>query len=172
MNWFIEIFEAKSDQARLVAILISAIVAVLVVLLNQWFNSRRARKETLIEKIEELYELSEEYVKACRELLLSVQDSKSKSHETTYNPPRDLQLALNGSINKIQMILGLYFHKNQFDPHDFYMWNMPIIEIAQKDKVMDEESYLMAWERSEKHIVNARHKLRTLCIDLMRKNGH
>lgn len=55
MNWFIEIFEETSDKARLITTVIAAIIAVSVVLINQWFNSKRARKETLIEKVEEMY---------------------------------------------------------------------------------------------------------------------
>ncbi len=69
MNWIIEIFADKSDQAKLVAILISAVVAIFVVLLNQWFVSRRSKRELLIEKIEELFSASNEYVSACRELM-------------------------------------------------------------------------------------------------------
>ena len=66
MNWILEVFSDKSDQARLVAIVISAVVAILVVLLNQWFLSRRSRRELLIEKIEELFSASNEYVSVCR----------------------------------------------------------------------------------------------------------
>lgn len=49
------IFEATSDQARLVTTIIAAAIAVTVVILTQWLNSRRARKEKLIGKIEAIY---------------------------------------------------------------------------------------------------------------------
>lgn len=55
MQWLSEIFESTSDQARLVTTLIAATIAICVVLLNQWYNSRRAKKDKLIEKIEETY---------------------------------------------------------------------------------------------------------------------
>ncbi|MBU1424551.1 MAG: hypothetical protein KKH12_15580 [Gammaproteobacteria bacterium] len=55
MQWLASIFEATSDQARLATTIIAAIIAIAVVLLNQWYNSKRARKETLIKKIEEIY---------------------------------------------------------------------------------------------------------------------
>lgn len=55
MQWLMGVFEASSDQARLVTTILAAIIAVSVVLLNQWFNTKRARKETLIKKIEEIY---------------------------------------------------------------------------------------------------------------------
>jgi len=51
INYFTDIFESTSDQARLVTTLIAALIAVVVVLANQWFNSRRAKKE----KIEEAF---------------------------------------------------------------------------------------------------------------------
>ncbi|MFY8351484.1 hypothetical protein AAEU29_13170 [Pseudoalteromonas sp. SSM20] len=55
MSYLINIFSENSDQAKLVTTIIAAIIAVAVVLLNQWFNSRRSRKEKLIDKIEEMY---------------------------------------------------------------------------------------------------------------------
>ena len=57
MQWLSEIYGSTSDQARLVTTLIAAVIAIMVVFINQWFNSRRARKEKLIEKLEELYSL-------------------------------------------------------------------------------------------------------------------
>jgi hypothetical protein len=55
MQWITDIFEAQSDKARLVTTIIAAIIAISVVLINQWFNSRRARKDKLIEKTEEYF---------------------------------------------------------------------------------------------------------------------
>lgn len=55
MNWLIEIFTSNSDKARLITTLLAAVIAVMVVLLNQSFNSKRAKKEKLINKLEEMY---------------------------------------------------------------------------------------------------------------------
>jgi len=55
MQWLSEIFESSSDQARLVTTLIAAFIAVAVVFVNQLFNTRRARKDKNIQKIEDLY---------------------------------------------------------------------------------------------------------------------
>jgi len=55
IQYLANIFSEQSDQARLVTTLIAAVIAVAVVLLNQWFNSKRARKDKIIEKIEETF---------------------------------------------------------------------------------------------------------------------
>ncbi len=55
MQWLTEIFNSSSDQARLVTTLIVAFIAFIIVFINQWFSSRRARKDKLIEKLEQMY---------------------------------------------------------------------------------------------------------------------
>jgi len=50
-----EIFSSTSDQAKLITTLITAVIAIVAILVNQWFNTKRARKSKLIEKIEEAY---------------------------------------------------------------------------------------------------------------------
>ncbi|MGR2884489.1 hypothetical protein ABMX65_22360 [Vibrio vulnificus] len=57
MDFLSSIFAEKAQQAQLISIGVSAFVALIVVLLNQWFLSRRARKEVYIKKIEELYRI-------------------------------------------------------------------------------------------------------------------
>ena len=48
MAWLIEIFSDSSDLARAVITMFVAIIAIIVVLLTQVLNSRRAKKEKLI----------------------------------------------------------------------------------------------------------------------------
>jgi hypothetical protein len=55
-QWFSSIFNQPAQKAQLVEILISAILAMTVLLLNQRFTTKRSRKELSIRKIEELYE--------------------------------------------------------------------------------------------------------------------
>ena len=52
----VEIFQGNSDKARLITTVIGVIIALSVVGLNQFFNSRRSRKDAYISKIEQLYE--------------------------------------------------------------------------------------------------------------------
>lgn len=53
-EWFSLAFAEPKEQARLFMVLISTFLAITILLLNQWFITRRARKERLIEKLEEL----------------------------------------------------------------------------------------------------------------------
>lgn len=55
-HWIAEIFQKPSDRAQFIAILISSIVAVSVVLLNQHFNRKNARRSLNIEKTERFYQ--------------------------------------------------------------------------------------------------------------------
>ena len=54
MQWLIEIFASPGDKARLVTTLLAVAMALAVVFINQYFASKRARKETLIKKVEEV----------------------------------------------------------------------------------------------------------------------
>lgn len=172
MNWFVDIFSEKSDQARLIAILISAAVAVFVVLLNQWFLSRRAKRELLIDKIEELFSASHEYVAACRELMESLSQQSAGHQKEYFKYPSISVNKLNDSITKMQIICGLYFRAEIFEPEKFYIWNMPILEIANKGKALPEGEAHMAHEDSRAHIYKARTELDELCKKLMKIYGH
>lgn len=167
-----EIFSEKSDQARLIAILISAIVAIFVVLLNQWFLSRRAKRELLIEKIEELFSASNDYIDACRELMDSLVQQDIEDPSRFYSYPGDSVNKLNNSISRMQMICGLYFRSEKFDPEDYYIWHMPTLEIAHKGKYLSEDEGIKAHNDSRNHIRNSRAKLDELCKRLMKRHGH
>ena len=172
MNWILEIFADKSDQARLVAILISGVVAISVVLLNQKITSNRSKRELLIEKIEELYLASNEYISACSELLDHVTEHSRKPIGTNYDSPRELVNNLNDSITKMQMICGLYFKAENFPSNKFYMWNMPIFENTQKRKHLSEDEAFEAHDDSIHHISVSREYLDDLCKKLMKAHGH
>jgi len=171
LSWVIEIFSDKSDQARLVAILVSAVVAIFVVLLNQWFVSRRFKRELLIEKIEALFSASNVYVSACRELMDAFDQQNIDHPDRYYEYPSESANKLNDSISKMQMICGLYFQAEDFSPDDFYIWRMPILEIAHKGKSLREGEGYMAYEDSNIHIIKSREKLDNLCKKLMCKHG-
>ena len=171
MNWVADIFSDKSDQARLIAILISAAVAIFVVFLNQWFVSRRFRRQLLIGKIEELFSASNEYVSACRELMDALAQQGVDHPERCYEYPVESVNKLSDSITRLQMICGLYFQTARFSPDDFYIWRMPILEIAHKGKSLPEGERQMAYENSNAHVMNSREQLDDLCKGLMRRHG-
>ncbi|MFC4258870.1 hypothetical protein ACFOZ5_07480 [Marinobacter lacisalsi] len=177
LNWIIDIFADKSDQARLVTVVLSALVAIFVVLLNQWFNSRRSRRGLLIEKIEELFETSNGYIAACRELIDSLEEPKTSAQHLHSGPqnqdlPKSSVNKLNDAVTKMEMICGLYFTSARFEPKDYYISNMPVVEIMVKNKFVTDGRALVAFEQSEAHVVESRKSLDKLCRDLMAKHGH
>ena len=171
MNWIVEVFSDKSDQAHLITILISAMVAIFVVLLNQRFVSIRSKRELLIEKIEELFSASIEYISSCRELMDSIDQQDKDYAGSPYEYPSNSVNKLNDSITKMQMICGLYFRAENFYPDDFYIWRMPILEIVHKGGSSVDEKGWMACKDSKAHIIKSRKKLDDLCNKLMRKYG-
>jgi len=90
INFFAEIFEATGDQARLVTTLIAAVIAVVVVLANQWFNSRRARKEKIIEKIEEAFSIT-----------LSIQEKAQAQHTKIVTDFDEIQQNAFDAVNRL-----------------------------------------------------------------------
>jgi hypothetical protein len=54
LEWFSLAFPTPVEQGKLFTIAVSTSVAICIVLLNQWFISRRAKKERVIIKVEEL----------------------------------------------------------------------------------------------------------------------
>lgn len=54
INWFEVAFASPQEQARLFTVAISTVLAITILVLNQWFINRRTRKERMIEKLEEL----------------------------------------------------------------------------------------------------------------------
>lgn len=108
MQWLTDIFSSTSDQARLVTTIFAAIIAVSVVLLNQWYGSRRARKEKLINKIEELYieiRSIEEHQTNIDQAIFSNSLSDSKNVNVD-----ELFKNLNKSGSQASMLAMLYFN--------------------------------------------------------------
>jgi hypothetical protein len=170
LNWILEIFSDKSEQAKLIAILISSLVAISVVLLNQWFTSRRTKKDLLVEKIEELFSTSHDYIKACKELLEAL--SNPEYNTPYYSYPKDSKIKFEDSLRKLEMICGLYFPKEGFSIEEFYMWRMPILEIAHKGKFLEEGEGTLILHDSWEHVRKSESYFGELCKKLMKKHGH
>ncbi len=109
MTWLIEIFNSNSDKARLVTTLLAAVIAVAVVLLNQSFNSKRAKKDKLINKLEEMYSV-----------IIKMQTLKSTMHNEIINniEKDDQRKRLFGMYDDFEtigasayMLSGLYFNE-------------------------------------------------------------
>ncbi|WP_332399406.1 hypothetical protein [Vibrio metschnikovii] len=111
------IFADKAQQAQLISIGVSAFVALAFVLLNQWFLSRRARKEIYIKKIEELYLAINEYEDYSYEFISLLYDYE-KNHDGATIGKHFNQVST--SIMKIEMYMKLHFYTVDFD-HKIYL---------------------------------------------------
>lgn len=107
MQWLIEIFASPGDKARLVTTLLAVAMALAVVFINQYFASKRARKETLIKKVEEV-----------SFILLKIKDLFYEIHHSTITNFGNsdeldkldiLNKELNGHIDSSRVLSLLYF---------------------------------------------------------------
>ncbi|WP_256383065.1 hypothetical protein [Photobacterium toruni] len=112
MDFLSSIFAEKAQQAQLISIGVSAFVALIVVLLNQWFLSRRARKEVYIKKIEELYLAIDEYEERTYEFLSLLYQHNQNFDETTI---RKYFNQVSTSLQKVEMYMQLHFDSVNFE---------------------------------------------------------
>lgn len=112
MDWLAGIFSEKQQQAQLVAMLFSVTVAVTVLFLNQWFLSRRARRDILIKKIEESYIAVEEYKRSAEAYMMRCFSGNENIDEDMLDHLYE-DVCLN--INKVSMYFDLYFSDSKID---------------------------------------------------------
>lgn len=171
-TWLSNVFASNSDKARLIAIIISAIIAIVVLLLNQHFATRRARKELLIKKIEEVYQSSLVYENHARQLLKAISKGTRDSRGNFYLDPSLIDL-MNEEVEKMEMVLGLYFPKEIFDKNRYYAGpTLPVLEIAIKEKKISEDEAIVASEQTRNNINNNVHEIKALCVSLMSRHRH
>ena len=150
MDWLFLIFADKAQQAQLIAILVSAVIAILVVLLNQCFLSKRAKKEIYIKKIEEFYNVIMEYqqysfnyVFECKNQL----QTKSLSNNKVID-----------SIDKMEMLSNLYFSEVK----------MQIDELRDKHKSLETLPFEEAMGKVKSNV----DKLKNISTELIVKYQH
>ncbi len=114
-SWFNSIFAQPAQKAQLIAILISAFVAIFVLLLNQWFSSRRARKELYISKIEELYSAICDYELLSYDFMSLLFNGKVEEDST-----KELLNKALASLQKIEMYTGLHFPEISFEREKYH----------------------------------------------------
>ncbi len=171
---------SQTTVIAVIAILTSAITAITVVFLTQWFLSCRAERELIIKKVEELFLASAEYAKCCTNLLIWVQENEplwvqeNEPHDS--NADSDilhlLTLELTDSINKMDMICGLYFKGQSFSINEYLINNMPIIEMVKNKTNIPKDKWVNAFNDSKDHIGASRSKLHKLCKALMESYGY
>lgn len=118
MDWFFKIFAEPRQQAQLVSIVVSALVAIFVLLLNQWFSNRKMLKELRIEKIESLYTTINEYESELLKLI-SLMFAQKADHEECLKS----YYSASGYLQRIKMHFSLHFSgiKVDFQAHDTFL---------------------------------------------------
>ncbi|MCS0325528.1 hypothetical protein ND930_24725 [Vibrio diabolicus] len=110
IHWFTTVFSQPAQKAQLFSIVLSAFVAFSVLLLNQWFTSRRARKDHMINKIEEFYEAIGEYEKCAFELFNTMFAQSEDSSQF-----QEVLDRLQTAVQRVEMYVGLHFPEINFD---------------------------------------------------------
>ena len=166
--YLIELFSEKSDQVRLMTFLLSALLAVSILLINQYINTKRNKRDLLLSKIEDLYKSSIEYTNICAEILDDVQNQETDYPSVNKDHKREVQKIL----RKMEMLCGLYFPNSNFDTNDYSLWNMQVLEYLEKGKPTEEGQLHCMWEDARQHIVDADAKLAVICSNLMKLHGY
>ena len=170
--WLSDVFASSSDKARLIAIVVSAVIAILVLLLNQHFTTRRARKEILIKKIEEAYQSALAYERHARKLLSAIHKGGQDGSGNFVLDPALID-AMNEEVEKIEMILGLHFPSVSFEKSRYYAGpTLPVLEIAVKEKKISEQEAIEASLSTAENIRNNVTEIKELCVELMKKYRH
>jgi hypothetical protein len=167
IEWFQEVFSSPSAKAQFVAILVSAVVAILALLLNQWFTNKRERKKVLTEKIEEMYLSSIDYVNAANKIIEDLSHSDRSDSNGYYEVDQVVYGNMNDSIRKMEMLCGLYFPEVDFKISDYTIVNMPLVETLIKGKQLSKGETFALYKESRDHINAAEKKLAKLCRKLM-----
>jgi len=166
--YLIELFSEKSDQVRLVTFLLSALLAVFVLLINQYINTKRNKRDLLLSKVEDLYKSSIEYTNLCTEILDDVQHQNVDYPSVKKEHRREVQ----NILRKMEMLCGLYFPDSGFDTNDYRLCNMEVLEYLEKGKHSEEGEMHCMWEDARQHIVNSDAELAVICSNLMKLHGY
>jgi hypothetical protein len=168
-DWFLEAFSTPTGKAQFISITISSCLAISALFLNQGLTNRRERKKVLVEKVEELYSASMDYLEACDDLVTDIQKGTYREengyhryNESTYNK---LEL----SLNKIEMLCGLYFPKAEFKADNYGVKKIPVFWAATSGQIARKEVEPNSTAiDSRKHIEQSSKTLKKMCRDLMK----
>ncbi|TMP55551.1 hypothetical protein [Pseudoalteromonas sp. S1612] len=122
MQYLSTIFESTADQARLVTVIFSTLIAIFVVFLNHYLQKRRERKELLRDKISKLYKLSNEYRSTGIEWTNSLMNGLANG----VKPTATLVNNVHSTVSNITMIKELYFQNEKMNFKSFDPVSLPI----------------------------------------------
>ncbi len=159
MEFILELLSEKEEQVKLAGIIISATIAIAVVLLNHIFTIRRSTKEKKVEKIEKLYISAKRYSSDCYKVLSLLPSHFRENPDKAFSPPRDLINSVSESIMEIEMIIQLYFPTINIDVDRLNLFNLAIFK--------EDEFAESRQELSANQIKNNYQYLTEICSNLM-----
>lgn len=172
LTWLSEAFANPSSRAQLIAIVVSAVIAIVVLLLNQHFTSRRSRKDVLVGKVEETYLAALSYERHARALLSAIYRG-GQDERGNFRLDRNLVDAMNDEVERIAMLIGLYFPSERFQKERYYAGpTLPVLEIAVKSKQISEDEALQASESTKDNISKNAAEIKAICGRLMKRHRH
>jgi hypothetical protein len=166
MDWLQYVFSEKSDMAKFISILVSFLIAIVILGLTQWHINRRERKKIKIEKIEQIYLSSIDYVNSANALISNL---KLKRENNEYVMDSVALRAMNDSLNKIEMLCGLYFKNSNFVKSNYGLKYLPAVAKAfMKDIPPGYAASDNLYSISLEHVKYAEDSLSKICIKLMK----
>lgn len=170
IDLIVSVINSPENLVKVAGIFISVLIAILVLLANQYLTNKRERKKIICEKIEDFYETSVRYTIACSELITDIQTMKYKRENGYYENDPIIYSQMVESLIKMEMLHCLYFPSMKFIKEDYNINKMPIIwdaisgEVARK--TVDVEA---SYNKSRKHVQDSSDHFRDICIKLMEK---
>lgn len=166
INWFLEAFSTSKEQAKLFSIVVSVVLALSILLLNQWFISRRAKKELVITKIEELLTTIYAYERISLDILSRLFNMSHADQATLDKMVESAEVA-----DKLEMLCVLYFPEIIFSSND----GQKIILKAHQDVETVGENYThpkssyATYQTSTKHLKELLNPLKDKTKLIMKK---
>ncbi|AXR06002.1 hypothetical protein [Salinimonas sediminis] len=110
MEWFFVIFENVSDRAKFFAIFISSVVAISVVILNNYFSRKTASRTLDIEKLELMYRELLNFRTKSKAFIKKLYTKEEQTEEL-----RELMKSAVNSLEPLEVIATLHFPDIKFD---------------------------------------------------------
>ncbi|TOQ63563.1 hypothetical protein [Vibrio parahaemolyticus] len=112
-DWFIKTFDSAQQQATLFSIVVSTILAISLLLMNQWFTSRKAKADLKVLKLEELMNTLYAYERLCFDVIAQSCNKKAAEESVFHKMTESVELA-----DKIEMLTTLYFPSIEYKSED------------------------------------------------------
>ena len=140
----LDIFADTRDQARAIVAIFISLMALSAVFINQWFATRRARKEKLIEKAEELFLAVRSASDFLRQYETNMDTIRFVSFPGEGVSASQSKREVNKNLESARMLASLYFSTltNKIDQIQSRTISLPMRESTKLPGVRTELDYI------------------------------